>query len=147
MSLNLLTKSPLPNNPPKVLIPVIKKLKESRSKEECLKAAYKILTSKYHGHRYLTYLRLFDLFEDDIEVIWSKSGFLHCTILDYLLRLFLVKSGFYKDSEIKHHWTMIWYISPHQFTEVKLSKKKSIFVDIWGKNNGIKYGDYAHGFH
>ena len=66
--------------------------------------------------------------------------------LNYLFMIFLVKSGFdYKD--INPKWTLVYYLSPHQYLNIKINKKKPINVDSWGKSYGIKFGDYARGFH
>ncbi len=122
-------------------------LKKSKSKEECLRKAYQILCKKYKGYRLLTYIRFMDLFDDDVGRLWKKSDFLHCDMMNYLLRILLIKSGKFKEPEIKPVLTEIWGFSPHQYLRVKVSPKKYIDVDIWGCSNGIKFGDHAHGFH
>ncbi|MBT4541212.1 hypothetical protein HOC35_06900 [Candidatus Woesearchaeota archaeon] len=66
--------------------------------------------------------------------------------MNYLLRLLLVKSKHFKEKDIVHKYSLVYYTSPHQYLNVKISKNKTINVDIWGAANGIKFGDYANGF-
>ena len=145
MPLNLLSKTPIPDKLPEQMQETINELKKSLNKEDCLRCAYEILTAKYHGHRIKTYTRLFNVFSRDINKMWSKTGFLHCTNINYLMKTLLIKSGLFNDSDIALKWTMVWYVSPHQYIQVTTNKK--INIDIWGRSYGIKFGDYAHGFH
>ena len=125
----------------------IAKLKKSKDKEDCLRKAYEILAKKYYGNRLKTYIRFFELFNTNIEKAWNKDGFLHCTMLNRLLRILLVKSGFFRDSDIKTRWTSVWYFSPHQYLEVMLADDELVKIDVWANAYGIGFGDYAHGFH
>ncbi|MFH0923601.1 MAG: hypothetical protein V1825_02605, partial [Candidatus Falkowbacteria bacterium] len=121
--------------------------------------AYEILIAKYRSQRIKTYTKLFNVFSNDIDKMWSQTGFLHCTNMNYLMRTLLIKSGFFNDSDIALKWTMVWYISPHQYIQVNMGmspnallsrnsqNNKKINIDIWGKSYGIKFGDYARGFH
>jgi hypothetical protein len=104
------------------------------------------LISKYRGYRGKTWIKIFDIFENDINVLWSKNGFLHCTSINYVMRILLVKSGFFTEDDLRLKWTHVGYISPHQYLQVKVDEKL-INVDIWAYAYGIKFGDYAHGFH
>lgn len=146
MPIDLLLKTPIPNQLPKQMQETINELKKSLNKEDCLKHAYGILSAKYRGSRIKTYTKLFNVFSKDIDKMWSQTGFLHCTNMNYLIRTLLIKSGFFNDSDITLKWTMVWYISPHQYIQVIINNKK-INIDIWGGSCGIKFGDYAHGFH
>ncbi|MBU2590291.1 MAG: hypothetical protein KJ939_01490 [Nanoarchaeota archaeon] len=38
------------------------------------------------------------------------------------------------------------YISIHQYLKVKVNSKY-VIIDGWARIYGIKFGDYAHGFH
>jgi hypothetical protein len=125
----------------------VNKLKKSRNKKECLEKAYKMLSEKYHGEKLKTYARIYELFITDIGKLWEKSGYLHCTNINYLMRILLVKSGFFKDTDIKLKWTLLGMISPHQHMEVKFGSGEWVKVDIWARKFGIKLGDYAHGMH
>ncbi|MDD5083858.1 MAG: hypothetical protein PHT88_02875 [Candidatus Moranbacteria bacterium] len=125
---------------------IIDELKQSASQEECLKKAYVILTKKYHGERIRTYRNLFDIFKRDLDTLWNKSGFLHCTNINYLLRTLLVQSAFFTEDDIRLKWTLVWYVSPHQYLQV-LVGSEWINVDIWAHAYGIGFGDNACGFH
>lgn len=144
---NLFSKAKIPLKLPKDMQLLVSKLKKSKNKEDCLKKAYSFLSKKYTGSRLKTYIRFFALFSSDIGKMWGKSGYLQCNKINYLLRILLVKSGFFKDEDIKLKWTLVWYLSPHQYLNIRLDKNKSVNVDIWGKAYGIRFGDYAHGFH
>ena len=140
-------KAKIPDQLPKEMEDIIKELKKSKTKKDCIKKAYSLLSKKYRGYKLYTYLRFFDLFVSDINKIWAKKGFLHCNLLNYLMRILLVKSGLFKENDIELKWTLIWYISPHQYLNIKINQNEFINIDLWGKAYGISFGDYAHGFH
>lgn len=141
---NLLRKAKIPDILPRDMQIIVSELRESKNKEGCLKKAYDILIKKYTGCR--IYERFFDLFITNIGRLWNKNGGLHCTNLNYLLRVLLVNSGFFKDDDIKPKFTAIRYVSLHQYLKMRLDKDKFVNVDPWGASHGIKFGDYAHGF-
>lgn len=124
----------------------INELKKAQSQEECLRIVYNILIAKYHGDRIKTITKFFDIFERDINVLWSKNGFLHCTNINYVLKTLLIKSGFFKKEDVRTRWTLIWYFSPHQYIQVRVNNKW-INVDVWAHAFGIELGDHAYGFH
>jgi hypothetical protein len=116
------------------------------TQEACLEIAYAELTKKYRGYRLRTYLRFWELLERDLEKLWAREGFLHCTHMNRLLLEVLVQSGHFKPEDLRTRWTLVWLLSPHQYLEVHLASGKRVSVDIWGKAYGISFGDYAHGF-
>lgn len=140
---NLFSKVEIPNSVPKGMQLVINQLKKSKNKEDCLRKAYNFLSKKYIGCH--IYERLFDLFVTDLNKLWSKNGGAHCTNLNYLLRVLLVKSRVLKDKDIELKLTWI-YIAPHQYLKIRLGKTKFVNVDAWGAKHGIKFGDYARSF-
>lgn len=146
MPLDLFSKTPIPDVLPDDMQKIINEIKKSLNKEECLKRAYGILIAKYRGYRIKIYTKLFDVFKRDIGALWNKSGFMHCTNINYLMRTLLIKSDFFKEADIRLKWTQIWYITPHQYLQVNINDKW-INVDIWAYAYGIKFGDNAHGFH
>ena len=146
MPLDLFSKTPIPGVLPDEMQKIINEIKKSLNKEECLKKVYEILIAKYQGCRIKTYTKLFDAFKRDIATLWSKNGFLHCTHINYVMKVLLIKSDFFKKEDIRLKWTQIWYISPHQYLQVKIDDKW-INVDVWAYAYGIKFGDNAHGFH
>lgn len=140
---NLFSKAKIPKSLPKDMQDVVDDIKESKDKEDCLRKAYDVLSEKYVGCH--VYERFLDLFVTDLDKLWIKDGPTHCTNLDYLLRVLLVKSGFFEDEDIELKLTLI-YIFPHQYLKVKLNENKFINVDPWGAKHRIKFGNYASSF-
>jgi hypothetical protein len=126
-------------------------LKSSSSKEDCLRRSYNILISKYQGSRLKTITKFFSLFKLNAFDLWPKQGFISCMQMNYLLKILLVKSGFFKEEDIKLPWVLLltWrtFIHPHQYARVKINDNKYINVDIWAKFCGIEFGDYSHWAH
>ncbi len=118
---------------------------QAKSKEEALQRAYKIITDRFEGHRFHTYIRLHKAFELDPNVLWKRTGFMHCTHQNYLLRVLLVKSGWFDESALSIGHSLVWYISPHQYLRVNLNGK-ALAVDPWNSRFGAKLGTYATGF-
>lgn len=147
MILNLFVKYPIPDKLSPEMQKVTDELRELGSKEEVLERAYEILTLKYKGMRFATYVRLPLLFVHDTAKLWAKSGFLYCTAMNYLLRVLLVKSGWFLEEDIQRKYSLVWYISIHQYLRVRISDSRYINVDIWNASYGKRLGDYARGFH
>ena len=142
---HLFWKTKIPRRLPKGMQEVIDRLKKSKNKEDCLRKAYDVLSKKYTGCS--VYVRIPYLFIVDLNKLWSIDGGLHCTNLSYLLRVLLVKSGFFKEEDIKLKLAFIGYVSIHQYLSIRLDNDKFVNVDVWGHFHGIRLGDYAHGFH
>lgn len=122
-------------------------LRDSRNKMECLVRAYQLLSQKYRGYRIRTYVHILDALRSDLREIWRRSGFLHCMPLNYLLKILLVKSGYFRDGDVRFCWTLIWFISPHQYVKVRLAEGQWVDVDLWGRAFGIPFGSHGHGIH
>jgi hypothetical protein len=125
----------------------IETLRRAGSQEECLRMAYDILTAKYYGDRLKTVLRFPELFPSSPEALWQRSGFLHCTNFNRLLKILLVQSSHFAATDIRFRWTLIWYVSPHQYVRVRMNDGHIIPIDAWANRYGIQFGDYTHGFH
>jgi hypothetical protein len=125
----------------------IHRVAEASTREEAIHRAYDVLTARYRGGRLETYTLFWRLFENDIEKMWARTGFLHCTKLNRLLRYLLTESGWVKAEEIQFCWTLVWLVSPHQYVRVRQSNGVILPVDVWAAQYGTPYGDYAHGFH
>ena len=143
---NFFSKMNIPEKLPKGMEAAIQKLKKSKNKQDCLNKAYKILTSKYRGCKLYTFLCFYNLFITDLNKLWSRKGCMHCTTLGYLLRILLVRSGWFRDEDIMLKWTLLYYITPHQYLRINLGKKV-IDVDVWAAAYGIELGDHAQGLH
>jgi len=144
---NVFSKQQIPKTLPKDVQKIVEKLKKTKTKMACLKIAYNEVGKKFHGEIFRVVTHFFHLYTGSFAKIWSKPGWLHCNTLNYLLRVLLVKSGKFKDSEIKVKWTMVYYISLHQYFRIKMDKNKYLNVDMWGRNHKIPLGAYSHGFY
>ena len=116
-------------------------------REKFLRLVYDELPKKYKSYRMRTYLLFWKAFDYDLEAIWSRTGFLHCNLMNHVLRVALVKSGLFKDREIKLKHTHIWYCSIHQYLRVRVAPRHFVDVDVWGAWYDKGIGDYSHGFH
>ena len=138
---NLFSKVKIPDTIPKGMQDVVDDLKKSKDKKDCLKRAYDFLSDRFVGCH--IFIRFFDLFVTDLDKLWNRSEKSHCTNLNYLLRVLLIKSEFFKEEDVKPKLTTI-YISPHQYLKVMLNKEEFINVDPWGAKYHIKFGKYAN---
>ncbi|QSH39138.1 hypothetical protein JXR01_02410 [Candidatus Kaiserbacteria bacterium] len=136
----------MPEKLPKTMQSAVEELQNSSSQKECLARAYELMTTKYHGNRIKTYALLARVFTRNIFKLWERGGFVHCTNANYVLRILLVKSGFFKNEDIQSKWTLVWYISPHQYLEVTMQNGECINVDVWSAAYGLKLGEYVGGF-
>ncbi len=143
---NLYKKEAIPNKIPKNLEKKIREFKTS-NKKEFIKKSFDYLTSKYKTDRVHFITKLFDLYKTDLNSLWGIKGFIYCTQMNYLLRVMLVKSKLFQDSDIELMPSNTWHIIPHQYLRIKLNDKDCLNVDPWAFNLGIGYGDFAHGFH
>jgi len=138
---HLFWKRKIPDKLPPGVQKIVDKLKKTKSKEQCLKQAYESVSKKYRGRKWLTFTKFWDLFRCSVKSIWGRKGFLHCTNLNYILRVLLIKSGKFKESDIKPKITFVG-ISIHQYLRVKINNKY-VDVDPWGEAYGIKFGKHA----
>ena len=143
---NLFSKQRIPEKLPKSMQEAVDKLKKSKGKEDCLRRAYDIVTKRYNGCTWKTYPLLYRIVRPSLERLWERNGFLHCHHHNFLLRVLLVRSGFFKEDDVKLKWTLKWYISPHQYLRVRLGKDKFVNVDAWAHVYGVGLGDYSCGF-
>jgi hypothetical protein len=120
MKNNFFSKTKIPEKLPEEMQKIINEMKQLSSQEQCLRKVYDIMANRYRGYRFKTYTRLSQIFRFDIQKLWGKIGFIHCHNANYLMRILLVKSGFFNNNDIENKWTLVWYISPHQYLRVKL---------------------------
>lgn len=142
---HLFSNSPLPNSIPQDMENALWEINDSKNQYECLEKCYTLMNNKYKGYRIQTYLYLFHIFKSDIDILWQKKWFMHCTNMNYVMKTLLVTSIFFKEDDILLVWTHIWYMSPHQYMKVRVNNKW-INIDIWATNYGIEFWDYAHWF-
>jgi hypothetical protein len=146
MSLNFCKKDPLPQELNKSFISIIEHLNACDDKEEALKEAYKIISTRFGSSRIKLIIRIRRIFIKDPTQMWQKK-FLYCFQVNYLLRILLVKSKWFKDEDINLKFSLVYYFIPHQYLKIKLSDNQYMNVDPWGYDYGVKLGDYLYGFH
>ena len=142
---NLFTKKPIPEKLPASMQKKIEILKKTKSKEECLRKAYDIMHERFWGWKWRTFSHLGDVFRYLPEQSWNRKGFIHCTHMCYLLRILLVRSGWFKEEDIKPKITTVHYLSIHQYLKVRIGKDEYAYLDIWGASYGVPYGKYSNG--
>ncbi len=128
---NLFKKFPIPNKIPKELKCRIKEFSKSKDEEIFLKKSFFYIVNKWGGNRINLILKFPRLYQKDIYKIIRTKGYMHCTSMNYLLRVMIVKSNLFIDEDIKNKLTNSWYLVPHQYLEIKISNKKKIFLDPW----------------
>ncbi|MDD5071942.1 MAG: hypothetical protein PHQ42_04385 [Patescibacteria group bacterium] len=135
---------PLSEKIPEDMERKIEELKnKSNSPREFLELAYNYLGTKYHSERLATVLKFHFMFKS-LEDIWNRTGFIPCNQSNFLLRIFLAKSGFFKDKETRRRNTFVNFV-PHQYLQVKLDNKW-IDVDVGEKYRGMKIGRHLKYF-
>ena len=134
----------LPTKIPADMEKTIVELKaQVKTKEEFLNLAFQFLGKKYRSERLNTIIKFNYLFKP-LEEIWSMSGYIPCTQSNYLLRIFLVNSGFFRENEIKKRHVFLNFVI-HQSLKVKLDKKW-VNVEVGEADRGIKIGEYLKFF-
>lgn len=127
------------------LVAAVSQLKQCHTVEEAAQLALSILAKKYRSRRLETYLLFFKWFEKDPNMLWQRSGFMHCTQQNYLFKVLMVSSGWITDDAISLGYSLVWWISPHEYLKLKLPTG-FVAVDPWNYNFGVGYGWYATGF-
>lgn len=85
----------------------------AKSAEEFLRLAYDYLGSRFRSERFNTFFKFFYLFKT-VNEAWPKDGYLPCTVNNYLLKIFLVKSGWFKEADIKRRHAFVNFVI-HQY--------------------------------
>lgn len=111
--------------------------------EKFLKLDYDYIGSKYKTGRINTFLKLGLLFKN-IDEIWQREGYIPCHQSNLLLKIFLVRSGFFKDEEIKRKHTVLNFCL-HQYLLVRVNDKW-VDVDVGEKQRGMPIGRHMKYF-
>ena len=88
------------------------KIKANGSKENFLELTYNYLGNKYHSERFNTVFKFHYMFKN-LDDIWGRIGFIPCNQSNFLLKTFLVKSGFFREDEIRPRYAFLNFV-PHQ---------------------------------
>lgn len=132
-------KDPFPVEIPEHINIISAEIKNSSNNQaEALKNSYEYVTSTYQGSREKTVLQFWKAFGSPFT---KKSGFLPCNMQNQLLRVLLVQSGYFKDSDIKFRVTPL-NLFIHQYLQVQIGNNY-IDVDPWSHFLGTKIGEKA----
>ncbi|MCG2694716.1 hypothetical protein L6261_01375 [Candidatus Parcubacteria bacterium] len=146
MILSLFKKQSIPNEIPMELMDKIIEFSVCGNKDEFLRKSFFYIVKKWGGSRIGFFTRFFDVFNNNFNKIFKKTGYLHCTTMNYILRVMAVKSGLFRDTDIELKLTNTWFVIPHQYLKVKLNENSFVCLDPWNYQFGIDYGDYGSGF-
>ncbi len=123
---------------------VINQLKlASGNKREFLELAFNYIGDKYKSERFNTVLKFNYLFKSLTEA-WNMSGYMPCPQTCYLMRIFLIKSGWFKEEDIKIKYIFVNF-APHQYLKV-LVGGQWLSVDVGEKKRGMPIGKHLKYF-
>jgi len=135
---------PTPEKIPEDMERKIEELKDkANSPREFLELVFDYLGTRYHSERFNTLFKFHYLFKD-LEDIWSRTGFIPCNQSNFLMRIFLIKSGWFKDEEIRRQYVFVNFV-PHQYLQVKVDGEW-IDVDVGEKYRGMPIGKHLKYF-
>lgn len=127
------------------LLAAIDTVRNQPSADHALTTAFSIVEQRFKSYRFRTYFQFWQAFENDPNVLWGKTGFLHCHHQNYLLRLLLIESGHFTEADIELGHSLVWFISIHQYLKVKVNGRW-LAADPWNSDYGATLGEYASGF-
>ncbi len=132
------TEEKIPERLPAGMQAKIDELKlKAGSAEEFLGLAYDYLGGRFRSERFNTFLKFGYLFKT-VEQAWRMSGYLPCTVSNRLLKIFLVKSGRFKEADIRRRHVFANFII-HQYLQVKVGGEW-LDVDVGEKQRGMPIG-------
>ena len=143
---NLFRKLPLPGIVPQEISHFIDKHKDINNKEKFLKATFGYVVKKGKGSGLNLFLKFNKLFQNNIDSICNNSGYMHCTTMNYLIRIILINNGLFTEADITLKLTHVSFLVPHQYLAVKITNEKFVDVDPWAYQFGVDFGSHAHGF-
>lgn len=122
----------IPEKLPETMLEKIREIKSRASDaERFLNLTYDYLGEKYRSERFNTIFKFHYLFKS-LDQAWQMSGFMPCTISNYFLKIFLVKSGWFEETDIRRRYVFVNFV-PHQYLKVKINDKW-LDIDV-GENN------------
>jgi len=116
------------------------KSNKSESKLDYLKYIYDEIGNKYTSRpRYYLREPFNKFFETNVSEIWEGTPDRPSTIQNYMLKLILIKSGRFIESDIVIINTYC-VITPHQYLKVRLDKEW-VNVDLWDREKPHEFGE------
>lgn len=130
-------KTKIPENIPEDLKVKISELSsQSSTNKKFLELSYEFLTKKYQGSRIKTITQFWKAFG---SVFNKQSGFLPCNMQNYLLRIMLIESGRFKETDIQLKITTL-NLFIHQYMRINVDGTY-VNVDPWSSFLGLHIGD------
>jgi len=134
----------LPDNIPGEMELIINQLKaKANSPMNFLKLSYEYIGDKYRSERFNTILKFHYLFKD-LNEVWRLPGYMPCTQSNCLMKIFLVRSGFFKESDIKTRHVFVNFV-PHQYLKVRIGSEW-FDIDVGEKQRGMPIGKHLKYF-
>lgn len=134
------SKEPLPKDIPKGLKQKITELqKKCKTKEQFLRKSLDYVSSRCEIGPLKCYTEANKLFWKDVTRIYNEKGYLPCTAQNHLLRVILVHSKRFKESDIKLKVTITDF-NVHQYMQVKIN-------DAWIDADPWYYRKYGYNYH
>jgi hypothetical protein len=109
---------------------------DSSNQREYLEHAYNYIVENFYGSRIDTLIKPGRAFGNVFD---KQPGFLPCTMQNYLLRIILVKSKWFKDSDIETV-TVPLNLFIHQYLRIQIASEKTN-ADPWSNFLGLKLGE------
>jgi hypothetical protein len=120
--------------------------KQNPTKDMFLRAAYDTIGARYTP-TVTVFFHIPTLFRTNPDWLWNRKGhYISCQQLNFLIRLFCVKSGLFTDNDIDVEFSWTYGIMTHQYLRVYLDDDEQLTIDPWGKQYDLPYGSYGHGF-
>jgi hypothetical protein len=118
---------------------------ESTSDMDFLQKAYDAVNSHYTSPS-MGYLKEPQrLIEKNLDNIWANTGYFPCDKQNYVLKVMLVKSRWFNETDVKETFTSC-IITPHYYLKIKMNNGTYIDADMWGADHGYKLGEHAGGY-
>ena len=136
----------IPNNIPDEMQKIVDNLdNESKSDIDFLQKAYDVVNSRYTSPS-MGYLKEPQrLVIKNIDSLWTSEGYLPCDKQNYVLKVMLVKSKWFNETDVKETLTSC-IITPHYYLNIKLNNNSYVYADMWGADHGYKLGEHASGY-
>jgi len=134
----------IPEQIPESMLEKINEIKnQSSSREQFLNLAYNYLGSRFCSERLNTFLK-FNYLYKSLDQIWLMEGYIPCTINNYLFKIFLIRSGYFKNEDIRLRYVFLNFIL-HQYLQVKINDKW-LDIDVGEKQRGMPIGKHLKYF-
>lgn len=143
---DLFSKYPIPEKLPDEMEATIKELSQGATKKVYLEKVFHLLGDRHRGHRFNVASHFCLLWKMDLGWLWKRRGYFHCTQLNYLLRVMLVRSDLFTENEVELKWSQVLFLTPHRYLRVRMSQDTYINADLWAYRFGMPLGQYAYGF-